>query len=205
MGRAPTVRPGTGRLSVAVCPCRAPLPAARSRDQIPNQNRSIGGEVKARTTGAIRVVRVVRVAAIAACSAVSVGCYRYTPIDAEAPPALGTEVRVRLTDAGAVALAPLVGNRVELVDGRLVSAADTAVTLSVSTTTDRLGNEAPWRGEEVAIPRAMFTGLEKRTLDRGKSYLVGGITAGVVAAVGIGFSVAGGGGGGKATGPGVPK
>ena len=158
--------------------------------------------MKARTTGALRAVGAT---ALALCNAVSVGCYRYTPIDAEAPPALGTEVRVRLTDAGAVALAPLVGNRVELVDGRLVSAADTAVTLSVMTTTDRLGNEAPWRGEEVAIPRAMFTGLEQRTLDRGKSYLVGGITAGVVAAVGIAFSVAGGGGGGKGTSTGTPK
>jgi hypothetical protein len=142
---------------------------------------------------------------IAACHAFSTACYRYTPIDTQAPPTLGTEVRVRLSDAGALSLAPLVGNRIELVDGRLVSVADTSLTLAVTATTDRLGNETPWRGEEVAIPRTSFTDLERRTLDRGKSYLVGGLTAGVVAVVGIGFSVAGGGGGGKGGDTSPPK
>ena len=118
---------------------------------------------------------------------------------------VGAEMRVRLTDAGAVALAPLVGNRVEIVDGRLASAADTVLTLSVTGTTDRLGNETPWRGEEVAIPRAMVAGVEQRTLDRGKSYLVGGITAGLVAVVGIGFSMNGSGGGDRGSSPVVPK
>ena len=118
---------------------------------------------------------------------------------------VGAEMRVRLTDAGAVALAPLVGNRVEIVDGRLASAADTVLTLSVTGTTDRLGNETPWRGEEVAIPRTMVAGVEQRTLDRGKSYLVGGITAGLVAVVGIGFSMNGSGGGDRGSSPGVPK
>jgi hypothetical protein len=158
--------------------------------------------VKSRTIAAMRAAGPV---AIAAWSAVGAGCYRYTPIESEAPPALGTDVRVRLTDAGAVSLAPLVGVRIELVDGRLTSVADTSVTLAVTGTTDRLGNETPWRGEEVAIPRALFSGLEQRTLDRNKSYLVGGITAGLVAAVGIGFAINGSGGGGKTGGPGVPK
>ena len=158
--------------------------------------------MKSRTIAAMRAAGPVT---IAVWSAVSAGCYRYTPIETGAPPALGTEVRLRLTDAGAVSLAPLVGNRIELVDGRLVSVADTSLTLSVSGTTDRLGNETPWRGEEVAIPRTMLTGLEQRRLDRGKSYLVGGIAAGFVAAVGIGFTIAGSGGGGKTGGPGVPK
>ena len=158
--------------------------------------------MRSRTTAAFRAVGP---AAIAVCSAISVGCYRYTPVDAQAPSALGTEVRVRLTDAGAVSLAPLVGNRVELIDGRLVSVADTSLTLSVTGTTDRLGNETPWRGEQVAIPRAMFDGLERRTLDRGKSYLVGGIAAGMVVVVGVGFTVAGSGGGGNGGTTGNPK
>ena len=155
-----------------------------------------------RTAAAIRATGAV---AIAAWSAVSIGCYRYAPIDSQAPPTLGTEVRVRLTDAGAVSLAPLIGNRIELVDGRLVSVADTALTLSVTATTGRLGEETPWRGEEVAIPRTMVSGLERRTVDRGKSYLVGGITAGVVAMAAIGFSIAGSGGGSKGGSSGVPK
>jgi hypothetical protein len=158
--------------------------------------------VKSRTATAIRATGAV---AIAAWSAVSIGCYRYAPIDAQAPPALGTEVRVRLTDAGSVSLAPLIGNRIEIVDGRLVSVADTSLTLSVTATTGRVGDETPWRGEEVAIPRAMVSGLERRTVDRGKSYLVGGITAGVVAMAAVGFSLAGGSGGSKGGSSGVPK
>jgi hypothetical protein len=114
-------------------------------------------------------------------------------------------VRVRLTDAGSVSLAPLIGNRIEIVDGRLVSVADTSLTLSVTATTGRVGDETPWRGEEVAIPRAMVSGLERRTVDRGKSYLVGGITAGVVAMAAVGFSLAGGSGGSKGGSSGVPK
>ena len=158
--------------------------------------------MKSRSAAAIRATGAT---AIAAWSMVSAGCYRYSPIDAGAQPALGTEVRVRLTDAGAVSLAPLIGNRIELVDGRLTSVADTAVTLSVTGTTGRLGDETPWRGEEVAIPRTMVSGLERRTLDHKKSYLVGGITAGVVALAAIGFTVSGSGGGDRGGSSGTPK
>jgi hypothetical protein len=143
-------------------------------------------------------------AVLAATTSLSGACYRYTPIDSPSP-ALGTEVRVRLTDAGAVTLAPLVGNRIEVVDGRISSIADTAVTLSVTGTTDRLGSEVTWKGEQVSFPRSAVAGLERRKLDRGKSYIVGGIAAGLVAAVGVGFSITGSGGGGKTGGTGSPK
>jgi len=158
--------------------------------------------VRSRTTAAIRTVRT---AAIVAFSTVGAGCYRYTPIDTPAQPSLGADVRVVLTDAGAVALAPLIGNRVALVDGQLVAVADTSVTVSVTGTTDRLGVETTWRGEQVAIPRPMVDGFQRRTLDRGKSYTVGGIAAGLVAVVGIGFTIAGDGGGGKGGQGGTPK
>ena len=131
------------------------------------------------------------------------GCFRYTPVDSPSPP-LGTEVRLELTDAGAVSLAPLVGNRVELVDGRVVSVADTALTMAVTATTDRTGVETGWRGERVVFPRSALAGVHRRTLDRKRSYMVGGIAAGLVAAVGIGFNVTGGGSatnGGSTTSP----
>ena len=145
------------------------------------------------------------VAAVMAVSTVTSGaCYRYTPIDAPSP-ALGSEVRVRLTDAGAVTLAPLVGNRVETVDGRVSLVTDTAVTLSVTATTDRFGSEVPWKGEQVVFPRSTVATLERKHLDRGKSYVVGGIAAGLVAAIGVGFSVTGNGGGTGGGGTGSPK
>ena len=140
-----------------------------------------------------------------AASAVTTGaCYRYTPIDS-ASPALGSEVRLRLTDAGAITMAPLVGNRIEVVDGHIASVTDSAMTLSVTQTTDRLGSEVTWKGEQVVFPRTTVAGLERRSLDKGKSYLVGGITAGLVAAVGIGFSISGNGSGGQSSGTGTPK
>jgi hypothetical protein len=149
-------------------------------------------------------MRALRVATIAVCS-LTIGCYGYTPIEAAARPSLGTDIRVLLTDAGAVALAPLIGNRITFVDGRLAAVDDTSVTVSVTGTTDRLGNETPWRGEQVVIPRPMADGFQRRRLDRGKSYVVGGIAAGVVAAVGVGFTIAGNGGGSRAGTVGTPK
>ncbi len=141
-----------------------------------------------------------------AASAVTSGaCYRYTPIDSPSPE-LGSEVRLRLTDAGAITMAPLVGNRIEVVDGHISSTADTSsVTLSVTGTIDRLGSEVTWKGEQVVFPRTTVAGLERRSLDKGKSYLVGGITAGLIAVVGIGFSISGNGSSGQSSGTGTPK
>ena len=141
---------------------------------------------------------------VATSTVVSGACYRYTPVDAPES-ALGSEVRLRLTDAGAITLAPLVGNRIELVDGRISSVADTGLTVSVTGTTDRLGVEVPWKGEQVVFPRSTLAGVERRSLDRGKSYLVGGIAAGLVAAIGVGFSITGSGGGGRTGGTGTTK
>jgi hypothetical protein len=141
---------------------------------------------------------------MAASTVASGACYRYSPIDAT-PSALGADVRVRLTDAGAITLAPYVGNRVELIDGRVSSVADTALTIAVTGTTDRLGVETPWRGEQVTIPRSLLAEFQGRSLDRRRSFVVGGIAAGLVAAVGVGFGIAGNGGGGRSGPTGSPK
>lgn len=140
----------------------------------------------------------------ATASFVAGGCYRYAPMDVESP-SLGTSVRVQLTDAGALTMAPLIGARVEFLDGRITSAADTALTLSVTGTTDRFGNEVPWRGEHVMIPRSALAGFQRRTLDRKRSYLFGGVAVGLVAAVGVGFGINGSGGGDRGGVTGSPK
>lgn len=137
-------------------------------------------------------------------SFVAGGCYRYAPMDVESP-ALGSPVRVQLTDAGALTMAPLIGARIESVDGRITSAADTGLTLSVTGTIDRFGNEVPWRGEQVMIPRAALAGFQRRTLDRKRSYLFGGVAVGLVAAVGVGFGISGNGGDGRGSSTGSPK
>jgi hypothetical protein len=144
------------------------------------------------------------IGAASVASLAGTGCYRYTPIESSTP-ALGTEVRLELTDAGAVTLGPLVGNRVELVDGRVITVADTALTLSVTGTTDRVGTETSWRGEQVVFPRSALASVHRRTLDRRRSYIAGGIAAGLVAVAGVGFSLNGGGGGNHGGGTGSPK
>jgi len=103
------------------------------------------------------------------------------------------------------ALAPYVGNRIELIDGRVSSIADTAVTLAVTGTTDRIGTETSWRGEQVTIPRGMVAEFGGRSINRRRSFMVGGIAAGLVAAVGVGFGISGSGGGGRGSGTGSTR
>jgi hypothetical protein len=141
---------------------------------------------------------------IAASTIASGGCYSYNPIDLT-PSAVGADVRVRLTDAGSVTLAPYVGNRIELIDGRVSAIVDTAVTLAVTGTTDRVGTETSWRGEQVTIPRAMVAQFGGRSINRRRSFMAGGIAAGLVAAVGVGFGISGSGGGGRGGGTGSTK
>ena len=131
-------------------------------------------------------------------------CYRYAPVNGLAPDR-GTEVRVRLTDGGAVALAPLIGNRVETVDGRISDAGDTSLVVAVRMTTDRTGTELPWTGEPVTIPRSAVAGVETRTFDRRRTLLVSLGAIGAVVLAGLAFDIAGFGGGSDGGQTGAPR
>ena len=65
------------------------------------------------------------------------GCYVYTPAPPGRLPGASEDVRIVLTDGGTAAMAPLLGDGVGFVDGRLQAASDTAVTISVTETTTR--------------------------------------------------------------------
>lgn len=129
-------------------------------------------------------------------------CYNYAPILAT-PSDVGTSVRLRLTDAGSLALAPLIGTQIESMDGRLVSAADTSFVLGVTQTENRSGVETTWRGEQVTVPRAAIARVERRELSRGRSWALGAIVVGAVAILGRATGTIGGSGGrpGDGTGP----
>ena len=120
------------------------------------------------------------------------GCYRYAPITGTEA---GSEVRLRLTDAGAVTLAPLIGVRIETVDGRVTSVGDTSLVLSVAMTTDRLGNEVSWRGESVTFPRALVASVQSREFDRKRTFVIGGIATAAAVAIAAAFGLNGFGGG----------
>lgn len=128
------------------------------------------------------------------------GCYRYVPIASGAPP-LGSEFRAQLTDEGSIRLAPLLGNQIAMVEGRLSASNDSAYVVSMTSTTNRSQVQTFWTGESVSLPRAAVRTLESRELNRRKTWFVAalGLAGGFFAAKIFdlfGGSAEGGGGGG---------
>lgn len=117
-------------------------------------------------------------------------CYRYTPLDSPSS-AVGQSVRVDLTDRGSIDLAPLIGPTIIKLDGTIALVRDTAFSLSVTNAVARNGIETPWKGERVDLPRSAVSRLQRRALDKRRSWLVaaGGV-AGTVA-LGITFDLLG--------------
>jgi hypothetical protein len=138
-------------------------------------------------------VRPVRDVALVVGALAQVACYSYTPVMGVRPE-LGADVRAHLTDAGAVSLAPVIGFQIEAVTGRLVDAGDTAVVLQVSETLNRVGAVAAWNGERVTMPRAAVSRIERKSLDRRRSFVAAAIVLGVAIAAVTGFSLVGSGG-----------
>ena len=114
------------------------------------------------------------------------GCYRYTPLPGA--PAPEAEVRLRLTQAGSASLAPVLGRGTVAVEGRVAAVTDTAYVLAVSATlkpseTSNVSDaRTVWAGEMVNIPRASVASADNRTLDRGHTATVFGVSA-VAAAI----------------------
>ena len=128
------------------------------------------------------------------------GCYVYAPAPAGRLPDAGDNVRVALTDAGTSAMAPLLGDGVGFIDGRLQSVADTAVTLSVTGTTARSGTSSGWNGEKVSIRRDYVANFQRQVLSRSRSAGLGAVALVAAAASyavfrGVAKTTAGGGGG----------
>lgn len=101
-------------------------------------------------------------------------CYRFTPLSTvEAP--VGREVRVDLTDAGAVQLAPLIGERIASVDGRTAQASDTALVMIVSATNSRSGRTVHWNGEQIVVPRSAISRFQGKQVDKPRSWMLAGV------------------------------
>jgi hypothetical protein len=110
---------------------------------------------------------------------------------------------VQLTDRGTADLAHLLGPSVGAVEGRVLAADDSALTLAVLLTRRRDGVESFWRGERVTVARGQVAWLGTRSLARGRSALLAGaVVAGAALAAGTlsgglgGGPPVGGGGGG---------
>lgn len=134
----------------------------------------------------------------------SAACYDYHPVT-DSSAGSGSEIRLSLTDRGSIDLAPLIGPQITKLDGTLVSVADTMLVVRVSSVINRVGFSSSWNGEQLRVPKGAVSGLERRSLNRRKSWLVGGGSAAVVALASLSFSLIGGGGksspGGNGGGP----
>src|SRR5207253_9544832 len=142
-----------------------------------------------------------RISAVVACGLV--GRWYFSEPLRTAGPAVGTRVAAELTGYGSDTLARYVGPRVMSVRGYVGSAEDTNVVLSVTSVTDRYGQEQSWRGERVRVPRLAIQDFQQRRFSLGRTLLLGAaLLGGSVAAWDIfkgglrGGSVPGPGGGG---------
>ena len=114
---------------------------------------------------------------------VASSCYRFTPIEG-ATPSRGQEVRLSLSDEGSVRLAPMIGPRIEAIDGRIMDVSDTALVVGVEAVLAQGGRSMNWNMERLTVPRAAVTTIRTRTLDRRKSWIVAGL--GVIGAIALG-------------------
>ena len=116
------------------------------------------------------------------------GCYTYKPLGNadEVVPAAGMPIQVRLTTAGATALASQIGPDILYLNGQALSADSTGLTLAVSHTETARRVSTDWKGERVTIPREDIASVEQRKLSLGSTALLGGLAGGgLVAAVAL--------------------
>jgi hypothetical protein len=106
----------------------------------------------------------------------------------------GLKLRVSLTDMGADSLARYLGPGVETIDGRLIDATATGVSLAVTQVSMRSGEEQFWKGETVVIPRSSLGTVQSRRVNKLKSFLIAG--ASVVALASLKLAGVGGNNGG---------
>jgi hypothetical protein len=93
----------------------------------------------------------IRLALLSASLLTTAACTEYTPIHGiEATP--GYDVRVRLTDKGAVDLVPRIGPRARQLQGTLKQVSDTSMVVVVRKVVREGGGEDTYEGQEISIP-----------------------------------------------------
>jgi hypothetical protein len=124
------------------------------------------------------------------------GCYSYTRIDGTpAAVPVGAEVAAEITDQGRVALADSLGPSPDRVEGRLITAGDSSITLAVSAVSALRGDRTKWTGERITLPRSSYSRLAQRRLSKGRTALAGLIVAAAVVALAATLGITGSGDG----------
>lgn len=124
------------------------------------------------------------------------GCFGYyQPLTTDLA---GRRVQLSITDSGSVVLAPRLGPQVEAVEGLLHADSGSQYVVSVLATRRRDGQESDWRGENVAIQRALVSSVTERRFSRSRTAVFTTLSGIAIAATKHAF---GGGGGAGAPGP----
>ena len=128
-------------------------------------------------------------------------CTAYTPVrGGEASP--GYDVRVRLTDRGAVNLAPRIGPRARQLEGTLREMTDTSLVLSVRRVVREARGEDTYGGVEIPLKSEDFDTVEASRTSVPRSILAAGAVIASVFLVAKGAGDASGGKTGGAPPPG---
>lgn len=153
--------------------------------------------------------RAVRTAGCAGTAALAVqlltGCYTYAPLDVSAGSRAPGEVAVDISDRGRYELGGSIGQSPARIEGRLLAASDTTLTLAVHNVQAIGGATTPWAGEPVTVRRSGVAGVRQRQLSKSRTaLLIGAIVAGVALVFTAGLAIGGGsdGGGGDTGGGG---
>jgi hypothetical protein len=110
------------------------------------------------------------IAALAACTGMgATGCYGY--YQPSTPDLAGHEVQLSITDSGSIVLAPQVGNRIETVEGKMISDTDMRYQVAVTGIRRRDGQESDWNGESVNIPHSVVSTVMERRFSRARTTL----------------------------------
>lgn len=112
------------------------------------------------------------------------GCYTYRPLASvdTVMPAAGAEVEAQLTTAGATALANEIGPDMLSIQGRILAADSSSLTLAVDRTETARHIGYDWKGEHVTLPRSAIASLRQKKFAVGPSALIGGLAGGGVVA-----------------------
>lgn len=124
-------------------------------------------------------------------------CTVYVPVTGAITQASPQKVKVTLTDAGSVSVAPKIGQRARVVQGLMQSMTDSTITLTVTQVSREGGIEDTYAGDALTLSARDYEKLEQGKTSVSRSLLLAGaIIAGAFAvAVGAG-AVSGGDGGG---------
>jgi hypothetical protein len=119
----------------------------------------------------------IRVALLSVVLFTTAACTEYTPIHGVAANP-GYNVRLRLTDNGAVNLVPKIGPRARQLEGTLKQVSDTSMVVLVRRVVREGGGEDAYDGQEISIPSADIELAETSKTSVSKSVLTaGGILA----------------------------